>query len=657
MKRKAKLLTLAGVALASTAVLVACGNSSSSSKNTSTYNYVYTGDPESLDYLATMRATTSNITSNVIDGLMENDQYGNLVGSLAKDWKVSADGLTYTYTLRDDAYWYTADGEQYAQVKAQDFVTGLKHAADKEADALYLVQNSVKGLDAYVKGETKDFSTVGVKAIDDHTVQYTLTRPESFWNSKTTYGILFPVNADFLKSQGDKFGTVDPSTILYNGPYTISSITSKSSIQFAKNENYYDKENVHINAVNWTYYDGSNPGDLYNGFNSGSYTMARLFPNDSSYKDAAKKYKDDIYYAQQDASTYMNYFNLNRTKFDLSKKTDAQKSDAKKALLNKDFRQAINFAFNRKNYSAQANGEEAATYSLRNTLTPPSFVQVDGQDFGKVVDKDLASLGSEWTSINTADAQDGFYNAEKAVAEFNKAKATLSSQGVAFPIQLDYITDQTSETLVNQAKSFKDSVEKALGKENVVINVIQADTDSYNNATYYAESPSAQDWDISGSGWSPDYEDPSTYLDIFSPTSGSLIKNIGITAGSDTAIAEAVGLNEYDQLLQQAAAITQDTKARYEAYAKAQAWLTDSALTMPYYSLGGTPALSKEVPFTSPYANYGTKGDRNYTYKYKELQADPVSKKDYDKAYKSWLSKKEKSNAEYAKKLADHVAK
>ena len=171
------------------------------------YSYVYGSDPQTLDYIIANSAGVADLTSNFVDGLLENDRYGNLVPSLAKDWTVSKDGLTYTYKLRDDVYWYTADGEEYAKVTAQDFVTGLKHAADSKANALYVVQDSVKGLKDYLDGKVKDFSEVGVKALDKYTVQYTLNKPESFWNSKTTYGILFPVNAEFLKSKGKDFGT------------------------------------------------------------------------------------------------------------------------------------------------------------------------------------------------------------------------------------------------------------------------------------------------------------------------------------------------------------------------------------------------------------------------------------------------------------------
>ncbi len=153
-KSKAKYATLAGVVLSAGILLSACGNSSTASK---TYNYVYVSDPSSLNYLAENRATTNDIVVNLVDGLMENDQYGNYIPSLAEDWSVSKDGLTYTYKLRKDAKWYTADGDEYAPVTAQDFVTGLKYAADKKSEALYLVQESVAGLDDYITGKTSDF--------------------------------------------------------------------------------------------------------------------------------------------------------------------------------------------------------------------------------------------------------------------------------------------------------------------------------------------------------------------------------------------------------------------------------------------------------------------------------------------------------------------
>ena len=373
-KSKAKYATLAGVVLSAGILLSACGNSSTGSK---TYNYVYASDPSSFNYLAENRATTNDIITNLVDGLMENDQYGNYVPSLAEDWSVSKDGLTYTYKLRKEAKWYTSEGEEYAPVTAKDFVTGLQYAADKKSEALYLVQESVAGLDDYINGKTKDFSTVGVKAIDDQTVQYTLTRPEPYWNSKTTSTILFPLNADFLKSKGDDFGKVDPSSILYNGPFLMKSFVSKSVIEFKKNPNYWDAKNVFVDDVKLAYFDGSDQDALARNFVEGAYSYARLYPNSSSFEGIKEKNKDNIVYSLQDATSYFLNFNLDRKSYKFTAKTsDAEKKSTQEAVLNKNFRQAINFAYDRTAYGAQSQGEDGATKILRNLVVPPNFVRM-----------------------------------------------------------------------------------------------------------------------------------------------------------------------------------------------------------------------------------------------------------------------------------------
>ena len=309
--KSSKIFALAGVTLLAAATLAACSGSGSSANTEKTFSYIYETDPDNLNYLTTGKAATANITSNVVDGLLENDRYGNFVPSMAEDWSVSKDGLTYTYTIRKDAKWYTSEGEEYATVKAQDFVTGLKYAADKKSDGLYLVQESIKGLDAYVKGEIKDFAEVGIKALDDHTVQYTLNKPESFWNSKTTMGVMAPVNEEFLNSKGDDFAKgTDPSSILYNGPFLLKSIVAKSSVEFEKNPNYWDKDNVHLDKVKLSYWDGQDTNKPTEAFKDGSFTMARLFPTSASYPETEKEYKDNIVYTQQDSSTFLVGINM-----------------------------------------------------------------------------------------------------------------------------------------------------------------------------------------------------------------------------------------------------------------------------------------------------------------------------------------------------------
>ena len=658
--KSSKLFALAGVTLLAATTLAACSGSGSSAKGEKTFSYIYETDPDNLNYLTTSKAATADITSNVIDGLLENDRYGNFVPSMAEDWSVSKDGLTYTYTIRKDAKWYTSEGEEYAAVKAQDFVTGLKYAADKKSDGLYLVQESIKGLDAYVKGEIKDFSQVGIKALDDQTVQYTLNKPESFWNSKTTMGVMAPVNEEFLNSKGDDFAKgTDPSSILYNGPFLLKSIVAKSSVEFEKNPSYWDKDNVHLDKVKLSFWDGQDTNKPTEAFKDGSFTMARLFPTSASYPETEKAFKDNIVYTQQDSTTYLVGTNIDRQSYKYtSKTTDEEKTSTKKALLNKDFRQALAFGFDRTAYASQVNGASGATKLLRNLFVPPTFVQADGKNFGELVKEKLVTYGDEWKDVNLADAQDGLYNADKAKAEFAKAKTALQAEGVKFPIHLDMPVDQTNTTKVQRVQSFKQSLEATLGSENVVVDIQQLQKDDVLNITYFAETAAGEDWDISDNvGWSPDFADPSTYLDIIKPSVGENTKTyLGFDSGTNNAAAKQVGLEDYEKMVVEAGEETTDVSKRYEKYAAAQAWLTDSALIIPTTSKTGRPMLSKMVPFTLPFAYSGNKGTSEaLLYKYLDLQDKPVTTEEYQKAQEKWLKEKEESNKKAQEDLANHV--
>lgn len=641
-----------GLVLATGILLTACGQSNT---DTSTFSSTFSANPTTFNYLLDYYADNTSVITNLVDGLLENDSYGNLTPALAEDWSVSADGLTYTYKLRKDAKWYTADGEEYAPVKAQDFVTGIKYAADNKGQAMDLIQNSIKGLNDYVTGVTNDFTAVGVKALDDYTVEYTLTRPEPYWNSKTTNSILFPVNEEFLKSKDKEFGTLTPNSILYNGPYLLKDFTSKSSIEYVKNPHYYDHDKVTIEKVKLAYFDGSDQEMTIRNFESGAYTLAGVYPNSSSYAKTKEKYQDNIVYSLQDKTSWYFNFNVNRKAYNHTAKTsDQQKNSTQTAILNKNFRQALNFAIDRTTYSAQSNGEEAASKTLRNTLVPPTFVQVGDKTFGEVTASKLVNYGTEWSGINLADAQDGYFNKEKAQAKFAEAKKELEAQGVTFPIHLDVPVDQTNKNAVSGMNSLKQTLETVLGSDNVVIDVQQLSTDDFGNVAFLAPNPAARDYDLNFDGWVGDYQDPSTYLDPFNAETGFYLKIFGLDAKEDQKLIKSLELDTYTQLLKEADAENKDVAKRYEKYAEAQAWMIDNSLVMSAMSNGGTASVTKVTPFTRAYSLVGIKGDGN-NYKYMRLQKDPVTKKQFDEAKAKWEEESKKAIEKSQKEFKNHI--
>ena len=177
-----------------------------------TFSMIDNFDITTLDYVYNNKSSNGDYTSNFIEGLLTQDSHGTLIPGMAKEWSANEDASVWTFVIRDDAVWSTNEGEEYDAVVAEDFVTGLKHAADSKSETLGLVQDLIVGLRAYADG-TGTWEDVGIKA-EDNKVVYTLTGPCGYFDGMTTYSILWPINAEFLESKGADFGAVTPDSIL-----------------------------------------------------------------------------------------------------------------------------------------------------------------------------------------------------------------------------------------------------------------------------------------------------------------------------------------------------------------------------------------------------------------------------------------------------------
>lgn len=641
------------VLCASLAVLLAAGCSSSGSgsaanetKSEDAY-YVFTTDVQTLDWQMSNRATDAQITQNCVDALTETNSYNNYVGALAESWDTNDDKTEWTFHLRD-ANWVTNTGEVYAPVTADDFVTTLQHLADFNGSNLWIAASFVEGLSDYVDGNIS-FDKVGVEAVDDKTVKFTLTAPTPFFNTIVANNAFWPINREFLESKGDgcKLGdpdpancgygvATDPSSILYNGAYIIDELVSKSSQKLHKNENYWDAEHVYVNKISRVYNDGSDPAFTVKGFeqDENPFYMATLLTTAPDFSKYLEDYKDYAYTGLQNAYIFGINFNFNRVNYENSDKTEKQFADSKKALLNTHFRRALKFGLDRVSYMATAVDPSIAEKALRSIECPWDFVTTsDGKSYGELVQE-----ASEDPDIDLSEGQDSTYNVDKAKEELEAAKAELTD--VSWPIVLDLLTDESDATLISQASSLEQSIEASLGKENVDIVVHPVDEDTYTGSSYTSNGPQDACWDINTStGWGYDYVDPKSYLNIFSPVDGDILKtNMGLNfyqgddadAANDEAI-EKSGLLDYQKMLDEAYAINDDLDARYKAEAKAEAYLLDQAFFVPVQTQTAAVnwTLSRIKPFTNRYLNYTVM--KNVI-----IQKDPVTAKEYNDAYEQW---------------------
>ncbi|MCD8396898.1 MAG: peptide ABC transporter substrate-binding protein [Lachnospiraceae bacterium] len=542
------------------------------------YNLSYNTDPVTWDALATSLSADSEAIVNTYDGLMLYDIENELQPALAESYEVSEDGLTYTFHIREGVSWVDSQGREVAGVVADDFVAGMQHMMDAQGGLEYLIEGIIVNASEYISGEVTDFAEVGVEAVDDYTLVYTLEAPCSYFLTMLGYNVFAPMSRTYYESQGGKFGMEYDSsaadynygksadTIAYCGPYLVTGHTEQNSIVFSANPTYWNADAVNIQTLTWKYDDGSDPTKLYNDFLNGTVDAVGLT---SSILELAKSdgYFDD--YASvsgTDATTFFNMYNLNRVALvnfndgttAPSPKTEEELERSNVAMKNVHFRRALSYATDRASMMAQVRGDELKYTNMRNSYTPWNFVSLEedvtidingeattfaaGTYYGVIMQAQLDADGIPMNVYDataddgngSGDGYDGIYNVDNAVAEMATAVEELAAEGVDIsaenPIYLDLVYPSQVEAYTNRANAFKQSIEGALDGQ-IIINMVDgSDYSGWYYANYYNTYGYEQNSDINDTtGWGPDYGDPSTYLDTLLPDyAGYMTKGFGI---------------------------------------------------------------------------------------------------------------------------------
>ena len=620
-----------------------------------TFSMIANFDITTLDYVYNNKSSNGDYVNNFVEGLLTQDNHGKLVPGMASEWSCNDDASEWYFTIRDDAVWSTSAGEEYDAVTAEDFVTGLKHAVDSKSETLGLVADLIVGLREYSEGTGK-WEDVGIKA-DGNQLTYTLTGPCGYFDGMTTYTILWPINAEFLESKGSDFGAVEPDSILYNGCYILSSLVPAQEVRFDANPNYYDAKNVFVQHVVVTYSDGKDPAQNFNMFVNGEVTSTTVNQSlPEVVAKAAELYPDNQYKSMTTATSYWGAFNWDRQLYALyndpsvstTSKTDAQKADAKAAILNADFRRAVYAAYSAHAVEAITLGEEHADGVIRNTLVPYTFAMTtDGRSYGSIVEKYAAELVADYEGIDLNDGHDAWYNPELAKTFAERAKEELGDSVSEWPIHIDVPVYAASENQKNMQLAMKKSIEDAIG-EYVVIDLqfLEGNSSVYYSSFYNMPTGEENSIDlVFGAGWGPDYGDPLTYLHCFDVHDGDMLNYSGINIESQgqseeqKAVLETLGLNEVQEVIDQATAATGDE--RIELFAKAEAMLLTNGILRPYATSGANISISKVKPFTVGYGLYGQAAYNQVPYfKYMQLLDEPVTAAEYEAAKEAWMAGK-----------------
>ncbi|MBE6975777.1 MAG: peptide ABC transporter substrate-binding protein [Ruminococcaceae bacterium] len=534
----------------------------------------FDADPQTWDVLATAQAADSEILVNTYDGLIEYDMENAYQPALAESWTISEDGLTYTFKIRQNQVWVDNQGRKVADLKADDFVAGMQHMLDNGSDLAYLVCGgcaNIVNTDEYLAGEAT-FEEVGVKAIDDYTLQYTLTEPTSYFMTMLGYGVFAPMSREYYVSMGGQFGDdfdptaesykygKSPDTIAYCGPFRVTNFTSNNTIKFETNASYWNVAGNNLKSMTFLYTDGSDNKKMYDDCINGVVDGVGLTEERVEMARNAGIFDEYAYVSDTDATSYCGFFNIRRAAFanandanvGKSPKSEDEKIRTGAAMLNQHFRLALAMSIDRGTYNAQSVGEELKLNSLINSYVPGTYCVLEeevtvkigdadktyaaGTFYGQILQDQLTADGiaiKVWNGTSSA-GFDGWYNPEACAAEMAKAVEELKAQGIEIsaenPIYLDIPYRSDSENSIKQKNAMKQSIEASTNGL-IKVNLIEYTTrDNYLYATYWYDQGNAANFDLNdGSGWGPDYGDPSTYLGTMMPQyDGYMTKSLGI---------------------------------------------------------------------------------------------------------------------------------
>ncbi|WP_409288447.1 peptide ABC transporter substrate-binding protein [Peribacillus sp. SCS-37] len=415
-------------------------------------NLIAGSEIPSMDSTLATDSVSFNVMNNVYEGLYRLGQDNKpTLGMAAEEPKVSEDGKTYTFKLRD-AQWSNGD-----PVKAQDFVFSWQRAVDPATAAEYAYMlYDVKNAEEVNTGKAKK-ETLGIKAIDDKTLEIQLKNNIPYFKSLMSFATFFPQNEKFFKEQGKNYA-LEANTGVYNGPFTLSDWKHEQSFQLKKNPTYWDKDTVKLEEINFNIVKDTATGvNLYETKKADRVGLTAEFVD---------KYKDDKNFATS-PDTAVYFLRLN---------------EKNKVLKNRDARKAIDMAWDKKAFVDVIlnNGSTPANF-----LVPANFAAgPDGKDF-RETNGDLGKLDVEQAKKLWANA--------KKDAKFDKVSLEL----------LTYDDDNSAKI----AQYLKEQLENNLEGLSVTIKPQpfkqKLDLESKGN------------YDFSYAGWGPDYQDPMTFIDMF----------------------------------------------------------------------------------------------------------------------------------------------
>lgn len=606
------------------------------------YRALYASEVTTLNYLITTQENEMKIAANVVDCLVEYDNLGNIEPALALEWNSNEDATVWTFKLREDVKWVDKEGKEVSTVTAHDFVNSAhyvcdannaaagasqytsivagaaeynewtayqlalptaKDGEDENGNPVKLVINEDGEEEVLEEAPETDVEDIGVKALDDYTLEYTLTKPCPYFVSMVSTGPFMPSNAAFMEECGEKFGTSN-EYLLYCGAYVLSDYQPQNQRIMTKNASYWDIDAVYIDSVEFKYNAEAN-SVATTMYLAGDVDQADVSSDLLTAMMADPEYAEDIHPTR--ASTSYSYWYL--FNFDPNFDAEYEPENWDLAVNNENFRMSVISAMNRTAALSASDAMDPASL-VSNTITPAGFsaASADYTTYGEV----------------KAFAEGEYFNQDAAIEYKTKAMEELSAAGATFPVKVLVLYNPTSSSWANESQIVEQNLEKVLGTDYIDV-IVQAGPD-----TGFLNERRAGNYAMMKCNWGADYADPETWTDPF--VDGSKYSFIFKSKDSGTQALFA----EYTELVNAAKAITNDMDARYEAFAKAEALLLKHGFVLPIHTSARYYQMSNLNVFEGQFAPFGVATLR---YKDQHLYSDSMSLEQWQAAYADWQAK------------------
>ena len=572
---------------------------------------------ESFNILFANNQKEHDVLSNCWEGLLENDNHGRLAPAIAESWETNDGGLTWTFHLRDGVKWVDMNANEKADCNARDFATGLEWILNfhkNESSNTSMPIEMIKGASEYyqyTKGlseaeaqaldasdGSKFLEMVGIEIPDDHTVIYHCIDPKPYFDSVASYVCLFPLAQGMVDELGGVAGVkaMDNTNMWYNGCYTMTTYVQNNEKVLTKNPTYWDKDCFLFDTVTTRMVESNDVAfQMYENGEVDSINLSESNLN-TIYNDKNHKYNQYLVERMPTKYSWQIHFN-----FDKMNEDGTPDENWNKAVANEAFRLAWYYGLDLRPSWSRTNAInpmscENNAYTMRGLL-----YNSEGTEYTELVRQELGLPEPDGKKMTRIDTEKFEQYKQQAIEE-------LTAQGVTFPIEIAYYIRSGNQTKFDDAKVLQQTFEDTLGKDYVKLDIrtyISSGSQEVFNPKFHS---------LMINGWGADYGDPQNYL-------AQELYGVDNALYSDTySKINDVEENEYTKelldayktftkMVQEADAICDDPDARYDAYAKAEAYMISNVLVIPH-SYDVRWCLTKVNPYSQKNSMYGCQNNK-----------------------------------------------